>query len=131
MQIWVILNDPKQILTMLSGGLANQATFFICFVALKTVALLNKELVRLVPTLLLFAKRKLKLVKEDEAPDEPIKFPVVWMAITLKMIIGASYAHIAPFCTIFCLLYMVLGNGTIVRMRHSYRSCEACWLLAF
>jgi len=107
--IWVILNDPKQILTMLSGGLANQATFFICFVALKTVALLNKELVRLVPTLLLFAKRKLKLVKEDEAPDEPIKFPVVWMAITLKMIIGASYAHIAPFCTIFCLLYMVLG----------------------
>ena len=35
---------------------------------LKTVQLISKELVRLAPTVVLFAKRKAGLVKADEAP---------------------------------------------------------------
>lgn len=64
---------------MLSGGLANASTFFITFLLLQLVLLVNKELVRLAPTLLLFVKRRAKLVKEGEAPDEPAKYAVMWV----------------------------------------------------
>ena len=41
--------------------------------------LVNKELVRLAPTLLLVVKRRAKLIKEGEAPDEQAKYAVMWV----------------------------------------------------
>ena len=105
--VYVIINDPPQILAMLSGGLANASTFFITFLLLQLVLLVNKELVRLAPTLTLFAKRRAKLIKEDEAPEEPAKFAVMWVNMMLAMCIGTCYANVAPLTTVFSFTYML------------------------
>ena len=64
---------------------------------------------RLVPTLTLFAKRRAKLVGDDEAPDEPVKFPVIWVNLMLAMTIGTCYANIALLTTVFAFGYILVG----------------------
>lgn len=107
--VYVIINDPPKIISMLASGLATTSTFFITFLMLQFVLLVNKELVRLVPTLTLFAKRRAKLVGDDEAPDEPVKFPVIWVNLMLAMTIGTCYANIAPLTTVFAFGYILVG----------------------
>jgi hypothetical protein len=105
--VYVIINDPPQIIPMLSGGLATTSTFFITFLLLQLVLLVNKELVRLAPTLTLFVKRRAKLVREDEAPDEPAKFAVMWVNMMLAFCIGTCYANVAPLTSCFSFGYML------------------------
>ena len=101
-----VIRNPGEIFAIITGicsGLASASTFFITFTLLKLVLLLNTELVRLVPTVLLYLKRKAGLTK-DGAPPDPAKFHVLWMGVTLHMCIGINYASVAPITTVFSFL---------------------------
>ena len=101
-----VIRNPGEIFAIITGicsGLASASTFFITFTLLKLVLLLNTELVRLVPTVLLYLKRKAGLTK-DGAPPDPAKFHVLWMGVTLHMCIGINYASVAPITTVFSFM---------------------------
>lgn len=111
--VQAIVDNPPQILTQLAGGLANASTFFINLTQLNTVLLVNKELVRFAPTIVLALKRKAGITKQDEAPGLQAMYPKIWGQAAFALTIGVCYANISPIATLFCLLYSSVGTQAV------------------
>ncbi len=106
-----ILEQPSQVLTMLSSGLADAGTTFICLLVLMTcVELLLNELARPIPIALTLLKRAFGLAAEGEPPASyPLKNHVIWSQCMFAMMIGICYSSIAPITTIFAVVYVLLA----------------------
>lgn len=108
-----LLKDPTSIVSLLSGSLPLQATFFISFVALKFFVGYGLTLTRIVP-LIIFHLKKKYLCKTDEeiraawAPGS-FSYATCVPGDMLILTITLCYSVIAPVILIFAIVYFGLG----------------------
>lgn len=109
--VQAILHQPSQILGMLSSGLANASTTFICLLIIFTCAQLPMgELARVVPVCIVVIKRSVGLLEPGETPPPtPVQYHVLWCKLMFSMTIGMAYSSIAPITTCFALAYVLVA----------------------
>ncbi|RWW58760.1 hypothetical protein BHE74_00034344 [Ensete ventricosum] len=108
-----IINQPKQVITLLGSSLPKSATFFLTFVALKFFVGYGLELSRLVPLIIFHLKKRFLCkteaeVKEAWAPGDfgyATRVPNDMLIITIVL----CYSVIAPIIIPFGVVYFGLG----------------------
>ena len=106
-----ILEQPSEILTMLSSGLGNASNTYICFLIILTCSSLPMDqLALLTPVCTTFLKRKLGMLKEGELPPPiAVSYHVHWSKVMYSMTIGMCYASVAPITTCFAMCYLLVA----------------------
>lgn len=131
-----ILNEPKQIVTLLGAKLPGTATFFITFVALRFFVGYGLELLRLVPLIMFYLKKKYLCkteaeVREAWAPGD-LNFATRLPNDLLIVTIVLCYSVIAPLIIPFGVVYFGLGwlitrNQVLKVYVPSYESNGRMW----
>lgn len=108
-----MLRKPEEIPSSLADSLPAQATFFICYIMLRSFTGFSLELLRVVDLIVIPIKRKwfCYTPREDEAAWRPpyVMYDRVYTDHLFVLILGMSYSVLAPLITPFVAIYFGFG----------------------
>jgi len=105
-----VAEDVGGLLTTIGAQLARNAIFFCSYLSVQVLFTLPfGEGTLLVPIIITYVKKKLGMLRKDEAADAPEPYHTVLSKLVYAILIGVAYAVISPVTIIFSIAYCILA----------------------